>query len=162
TFVATAATALLLGARVVFADVQDDTANLDPAAASAALTARTKAITAVDYAGHPADHDELAALGPLLIDDAAHAIGSSPPGRPGASLADLTTCSFFPTKTVTTAEGGAVAATDRHLLERARGFKNHGLVRDPSLQRWPDEGGWHQEVHALGLNYRLPDVLCAL
>jgi len=63
---------------------------------------------------------------------------------------------------VTTAEGGAVAVRVPELLERARGFKNHGLVREPSRQRWPDEGGWHQEVHALGLNYRLPDVLCAL
>ena len=48
------------------------------------------------------------------------------------------------------------------LLARARGFRNHGLVRDKAAQRYPDEGAWHQEVHEFGLNYRLPDVLCAL
>ncbi|MEV0617353.1 aminotransferase class V-fold PLP-dependent enzyme [Nonomuraea sp. NPDC050404] len=166
TFVATAATAALLGVRVVFADVQDDTGNLDPDAAAAALTCRTRAITAVDYAGHPADYDELREVaeraGAVLVADAAHSIGSEYKDRPVGALADLTTFSFFPTKTVTTAEGGAVAATDPERLRRAARFRNHGLVRDPAEQRDPGEGGWHQEVHEFGLNYRLPDVLCAL
>ncbi|GAA2891928.1 UDP-4-amino-4,6-dideoxy-N-acetyl-beta-L-altrosami ne transaminase [Streptosporangium fragile] len=166
TFVATAATAALLGARVVFADVEPDTANLDPEAARAAVTPRTRVIAAVDYAGHPADHDGLREVadgaGALLLDDAAHSIGSLHRGRPVGSLADLTTFSFFPTKTVTTAEGGAVAAADPGLLDRAARFRNHGLVREPALQRDPGHGGWHQEVHTFGLNYRLPDVLCAL
>ncbi|WP_336213031.1 DegT/DnrJ/EryC1/StrS family aminotransferase [Nonomuraea sp. LPB2021202275-12-8] len=166
TFVATAATAALRGARVVFADVQPDTGNLDPDSAAALVTGRTRAITAVDYAGHPADYDELRALavrcGALLIGDAAHSIGSTYRDRPVGGLADLTTFSFFPTKTVTTAEGGAVAATDPERFGRASRFRNHGLVRDPAEQRDPDHGGWHQEVHDFGLNYRLPDVLCAL
>jgi perosamine synthetase len=166
TFVATASSAVLLGATVVFADVEDDTANLDPAAAEAVCTSRTRAVTAVDYAGHPAEYDELRkltdAVGATLIADAAHAIGSTYRGRPAGSLADLTTFSFFPTKNLTTAEGGAVAATDPELLGRARSFKGIGMVRDRELLRRPDEGGWHQEVHSFGLNYRLPDVLCAL
>ncbi|NUT42599.1 MAG: aminotransferase class I/II-fold pyridoxal phosphate-dependent enzyme [Thermoactinospora sp.] len=166
TFAATASTCALLGATPVFADVDPETANLDPDAVAAAITPRTAVITAVDYAGHPADYDALRDLadgaGATLIGDAAHAIGSSYKGRPVGSLADLTTFSFFPTKTVTTAEGGAVAALDAGLLQRAGSFKNHGLVRDRELQRDPDHGGWHQEVHTLGLNYRLPDVLCAL
>ncbi|QFY06176.1 aminotransferase class V-fold PLP-dependent enzyme [Nonomuraea phyllanthi] len=166
TFVATAATAALLGARVVFADVQPDTGNLDPEAVAALVTPRTRAVTAVDYAGHPADYDELRALcdpaGAVLVADAAHSIGSAYKDRPVGSLADLTTFSFFPTKTVTTAEGGAVAAADPEMLRRALRFRNHGLVRDPAEQREPDTGGWHQEVHEFGLNYRLPDVLCAL
>ncbi|MGP3932483.1 DegT/DnrJ/EryC1/StrS family aminotransferase [Nonomuraea sp. KM88] len=166
TFVATAATAALLGARVVFADVQPDTGNLDPGSAAALVTPRTRVVTAVDYAGHPADYDELRAVadgaGALLMADAAHSIGSAYKGRPVGALADLTTFSFFPTKTVTTAEGGAVAAADPERLLRAARFMNHGLVRDPAEQRHSGEGGWHQEVHAFGLNYRLPDVLCAL
>lgn len=166
TFVATAATAMQLGARVVFADVEEDTANLDPAAAAAALTGRTRVVTAVDYAGHPAEYDDLAkvcaAADATLLADAAHAIGSRYRGRAVGSLADLTTFSFYPTKTLTTAEGGAVAVADPILLGKARRFRNHGLVRDPVEQRFPDEGGWHQEVSTLGLNYRLPDVLCAL
>ncbi|QWF80180.1 DegT/DnrJ/EryC1/StrS family aminotransferase [Amycolatopsis sp. CA-230715] len=163
TFVATAATAVLRGAKVVFADVEEDTANLDPAAAKAAVTSRTKVVAAVDYAGHPAELDELKAVAgdALLLEDAAHSIGGTWHGRPVGSIADLTTFSFFPTKNLTTAEGGAVVASGE-LLERARAFRNHGLVRDKAAQRYPDEGPWHQEVHEFGLNYRLPDVLCAL
>jgi dTDP-4-amino-4,6-dideoxygalactose transaminase len=166
TFVATASTAAMLGATVVFADVEDDTANLDPAAVEAAVTGRTKAITAVDYAGHPAEYDDLRKIadnaGAVLIADAAHAIGSSYKGRPVGTLADLTTFSFFPTKNLTTTEGGAVASIIPELEQRARTFRTVGLVRDKAKLRWPDEGGWHQEVPEFGLNYRLPDVLCAL
>ena len=166
TFVATAAAAALHGATVVFADVEPDTGNLDVAAARAAMTERTKVIAAVDYAGLPASPDEFAALahgaGALFLEDAAHSIGSTWDGRPVGSFADLTTLSFFPTKNLTTAEGGAVVTADPTLETRARRFKNHGLVRERDQQRWPDEGPWHQEVHELGLNYRLPDVLAAL
>ncbi|TWH74224.1 DegT/DnrJ/EryC1/StrS family aminotransferase [Modestobacter roseus] len=166
TFVATAATAALLGARVVFADVDEASGCLDPGAAAAAVTSRTTVVASVDYAGAPADMDALrevaAGAGALLLEDAAHSIGTTWRGRPVGSLADLTTFSFFATKNLTTAEGGAVVSTSPELLTRAARFRNHGLVRDPAEQREPDEGPWHQEVHALGLNYRLPDVLCAL
>lgn len=166
TFVATAATAVMLGATVRFADVMPDTGNLDPAAAAAEVSSSTAAIAAVDYAGHPARLDDLLTLahnaGALLLEDAAHSIGSTSKGRPVGSLADLTAFSFFPTKNLTTGEGGAIAALDDALLARARRFRSHGLVRDRESQRYPDEGPWHQEVHELGLNYRLPDVLCAL
>lgn len=165
-FVATAATAAILGAKIVFADVEADTANLDPAAVESALTAETRVVTAVDYAGHPAALDELGALarrsGTVLIEDAAHSLGGTWQGRLVGSLADLTTFSFFPTKNVTTAEGGAVAATREDLHTKAKRYRNHGLLREPSALRDPDVGGWHQEVHEFGLNYRLPDVLCAL
>ncbi|WP_326956307.1 DegT/DnrJ/EryC1/StrS family aminotransferase [Amycolatopsis sp. NBC_01286] len=166
TFVATAATAALFGAKVVFADVEADTGNLSVEAATAAMTERTKVVAAVDYAGHPAELDALGKLahdaGALLLEDAAHSVGGAWQGRPVGSIADLTTFSFFPTKNLTTAEGGAVVTPDAHLLDRARKFRNHGLVRDRAEQRYPDEGAWHQEVHEFGLNYRLPDVLCAL
>jgi perosamine synthetase len=161
-----ASSAIAQGASIVFADVEEDTANLDPAAAAAAVTSRTRVVSAVDYAGHPAEYDELRKVadgaGALLLADAAHAIGSIYRDRPVGSLADLTTFSFFPTKNLTTAEGGAVAAADPALLLRAKRFRGIGLVREHDQLRYPDEGGWHQEVHEFGLNYRLPDVLCAL
>lgn len=166
TFVATASGASLLGAAVVFADITEDTANIDPAAVEAAVTSSTRAIAAVDYAGHPADYDELRKIADnteaVLVADAAHAIGSTYHGRPVGSLADLTTFSFFPTKNLTTGEGGAVASTDPFLLERARAFRTVGMVKGKDKLRSPDEGGWFYEVPEFGLNYRLPDVLCAL
>ena len=166
TFIATQATAALLGARIVFADIQADTGNIDPKAVEAAITPRTKAVVAVDYAGHPADLDELREIadkyGIYLIEDAAHAIGSTYKDRPIGSIADITTFSFFPTKNLTTAEGGAVSSIHPELLQRARRFARQGMIREREEFLIKTEGIWHQEVHEFGLNYRLPDILCAL
>jgi dTDP-4-amino-4,6-dideoxygalactose transaminase len=166
TFIATQATAALMGAKIVFADIQLDTGNLDPEAVDAAITPRTKAIVAVDYAGHPADLDELREIadrrGVYLIEDAAHAIGSTYKNRPVGSIADITTFSFFPTKNFTTGEGGAVSSIHPELLSRARRFSRQGLIRNRDEFLIKTEGAWHQEVHEFGLNYRLSDILCAL
>jgi dTDP-4-amino-4,6-dideoxygalactose transaminase len=166
TFIATQATAALFGATIVFADVQPDTGNIDPQAVEAAITTRTKAIVAVDYAGHPADLDELRVIADkysiFLIEDAAHSIGSTYRNRPVGSIADITTFSFFPTKNITTGEGGAVASIHPELLSRAKSFSRQGMVREAERFLVKDEGPWHQEVHEFGLNYRLPDLLCTL
>ena len=166
TFVATASTAIAQGASVVFADVQSDTGNIDPDAVAAAVSSKTRVIAGVDYAGHPVDADELGAIaksaGAYFLEDAAHSIASTYRGRPVGSLADVTAFSFFPTKNMTTGEGGAVVSPDASIVERARRFRSHGLVRDKADQRYPNEGPWHQEVHEFGLNYRLPDVLAAI
>jgi dTDP-4-amino-4,6-dideoxygalactose transaminase len=166
TFIATQAAAAMFGATIVFADVKLSTANIDPKAVEAAITSRTKAIVAVDYAGHPADLDELRAIadrhGIYLIEDASHSIGSIYKGRPVGSIADITTFSFFPTKNITTGEGGAISSIHTELLEKAKRFSRQGLVRVPKEFRIKDQGPWHQEVHEFGLNYRLPDILCAL
>jgi dTDP-4-amino-4,6-dideoxygalactose transaminase len=166
TFVATASCASVLGATVVFADVCEDTGNLDPHAVSAAMTDRTRVVAGVDYAGHPIDATALTEIAhrgeAVLLEDAAHSVGGALDGRPVGSLADVTTFSFFPTKNLTTAEGGAVVSLLDEVVDRARTYRSIGLVRDPDVLRSPDEGPWHQEVHAFGLNYRLPDLLCAL
>jgi len=166
TFVSTASCASVLGATIVFADVCEDTGNLDPQAVSAAMTERTRVVAGVDYAGHPIDTTALTRIAhqgnAVLLEDAAHSIGGSLDGQPVGSLADVTTFSFFPTKNLTTAEGGAVVSLQDEVVDRARAYRSIGLVRDPAVLRSPDEGPWHQEVHDFGLNYRLPDVLCAL
>jgi perosamine synthetase len=154
-----------MGATPVFADIRSDTLCLDPDRAKAAITPRTRAIAAVDFAGHPADMDRLMALARehdlLVIEDAAHAIGGRYKKRPVGSLAHLTTFSFHPVKTITTGEGGAVLTDDPALAERARDFRNHGLVRDRErLSR--QEGSWYYEVQSLGFNYRLTAIQCAL
>ncbi|WP_132287835.1 UDP-4-amino-4,6-dideoxy-N-acetyl-beta-L-altrosamine transaminase [Kribbella sp. VKM Ac-2568] len=166
TFVATASCAAILGAKVVFADVEEDTALLDPAAVEAAVTERTKVVAAVDYAGHPADYDALQpiadSVGARTLDDAAHSVGGFYRGRPVGDLADVTTLSFFPTKNLTTGEGGAVVAKDPAVGQKAHEFHFIGLVRDPERFEITDEGPWHQEVHEFGVNYRLTDIACAL
>lgn len=166
TFVATASAASMLGATVVFADISEDTGNIDPDAVGALVNDRTRVVAGVDYAGHPIDAPALRRvterLGIFLLEDAAHSVGGSLDGRPVGSLSDVTTFSFFPTKNLTTAEGGAVVAADDRVLERAATFRNIGMVKDQSRQRQPNEGDWWYEVHDLGVNYRLPDVLAAL
>jgi dTDP-4-amino-4,6-dideoxygalactose transaminase len=166
TFVATASTASVLGATIVFADVEEDTALIDPGAVSALVGDRTRVVAAVDYAGHPCDYDRLnelaAGVGAVTLADAAHSVGGTSHGRPVGDLADITTMSFFPTKNLTTGEGGAVVAKDPALAQRAAEFHNIGLIRDPDRFEITDQGPWHQEVHELGLNYRLTDIGSAL
>ena len=166
TFIATQATAAMLGAKVVFCDVSLETGNIDPNQVESLITSRTKALVAVDYAGHPCEMDELREIadrhGIYLIEDAAHSIGSNYKEKPVGSLADLTTFSFFPTKNMTTGEGGAVSSPNPDLLLRARRFARQGLVREFDQFKLDVDGPWHQEVHQFGLNYRLPDILCAL
>jgi dTDP-4-amino-4,6-dideoxygalactose transaminase len=98
----------------------------------------------------------------IFIEDASHALGSKYKGNFVGSIADITTFSFFPTKNITTGEGGAVACKDPQLLRKAKRFARQGLIRDKSEFKITTEGPWHQEVHELGLNYRLSDILAAL
>lgn len=165
TFAATANAALYLGAGVRFVDVQEDTGNIDPSLVEAAITPRTKAIVAVDYAGHPADYDELRDIadrhGLLMLADAAHSLGAAYHGAPVGTLAHASALSFHPVKPITTAEGGAVVTDDADLAERAARFRTHGITSDPALVA-PGEGAWYYEQLDLGYNYRLTDVQAAL
>jgi dTDP-4-amino-4,6-dideoxygalactose transaminase len=166
TFIATQATAIMLGAKIVFADISPKTGNIDPNRVEELITRKTKAIVAVDYAGHPAEILELRRIADkynlYLIEDAAHSIGSNFQDFPVGSIADITTFSFFPTKNLTTGEGGAISSKDLQLLNKAKLFARQGLIRNPSEFKLAFDGPWHQEVHHFGLNYRLPDILCAL
>jgi UDP-4-amino-4,6-dideoxy-N-acetyl-beta-L-altrosamine transaminase len=166
TFIATQATAAMCGAKIVFSDIQSDTGNIDPLQIEEKITSRTKAIVAVDYAGHPADLDEIRKICDkhklIFIEDASHALGSKYKNNYVGSIADITTFSFFPTKNITTGEGGAIACKDPQILQKARRFARQGLIREKKEFRITTEGPWHQEVHEFGLNYRLPDILAAL
>jgi perosamine synthetase len=168
TFAASANSVLYRGARPVFADITDDTGNLDPQQAERAITAKTKAIIAVDFAGHPADFKKLAALtkskGLRLIEDAAHSIGARLDGKPVGALADLTTLSFHPVKTITCGEGGAVLTHSEELYKKLMLFRTHGITRETELLQDAElkDAPWHYEMHELGMNYRIPDMLCAL
>ena len=134
TFVATQATAILSGAKAVFADVDAETGNLDPNEALKSITPRTVAITTVDYAGHPGALDELRRIADehrlYLIQDAAHSLGSTYFGKKVGEIADLTTFSFFPTKNIASGEGGAISSQNPELLQKAKLFARQGLIRD--------------------------------
>lgn len=164
TFCATANVILHQGATPVFADVRPDTLTIDVDEVRRRLTPRTKAIVAVDYAGHPADLDPLLELsarhGLTLIEDAAHALGALYRGRPVGAIGHLTVFSFHPVKHVTTGEGGMVTCDDAGLARRLRLFRNHGIDSDARDRQ--AQGQWYYEMTELGLNYRLTDVACAL
>jgi dTDP-4-amino-4,6-dideoxygalactose transaminase len=166
TFIATQATAALLGAKIVFADIDLDTGLINLECIKKAITAKTKAIVLVDYAGQPCDvkavRELIAGRDIKIVQDAAHSLGSFINGEPVGSQADVTTFSFFATKNITTGEGGAVSSPDKTILQKAKEFSRQGLVRDPSRFKNPPPGPWHQEVHEFGLNYRLTDFQCAL
>jgi UDP-4-amino-4,6-dideoxy-N-acetyl-beta-L-altrosamine transaminase len=169
TFCATANCILYQGATPVFADVSSDTLNLDPEEVSRKVSARTKAIFAVDYAGHPAALDELDQLAktqaphgqsPLLIEDACHALGAEYHGKRVGGIADMTVFSFHPVKHLTTGEGGMVATNDARLAETLRRFRNHGISSEARQRQ--EAGQWFYEMVLLGFNYRLTDIACAL
>ena len=166
TFVATQATAINLGAKVVFADIDLATGLISTEEIAKKITKKTKAIVLVDYAGQPCDIDEvkrlIAGTGIKIIQDAAHSLGSMYKNQPVGSLADVTTFSFYPTKNITTGEGGAVSTQDGDIYTRAKEFGRQGLVRDSNRFLLDNDGPWHQEVHEFGLNYRLNDFQCAL
>lgn len=167
TFAASANCVLYCGGRPVFADIDPETWNISPDSIREKVTERTKAIVAVDFGGVPVDAAAIRSIcdefGLVFIEDAAHAIGSHhADGRLVGSVADFTTFSFHPVKTVTTGEGGAVATNDPALAQRMLLFAKHGITRDRELLRHPDEGGWYYEQLELGYNYRISDIEAAL
>jgi dTDP-4-amino-4,6-dideoxygalactose transaminase len=166
TFIATQATAALLGARIVFADIDLETGLINLECIKRAITKKTKAIVLVDYAGQPCDvkavREIISGRDIKIVQDAAHSLGSFINGEPVGSQADVTTFSFFATKNITTGEGGAVSSPDKVIFQRAKEFARQGLVKDPSRFKNSPSGPWHQEVHEFGLNYRLTDFQCAL
>ncbi len=153
-FVASANCARYLGAEVELIDIDPATLNLD----TTAIPNDLDALVPVHYAGLPIDLAELSARPPVVIEDAAHALGAWTPDGPVGNCAysDMTCFSFHPVKPVTTGEGGVVTTNNAELAERLRRFRSHGTIRDET------QGGWYYEVAELGMNYRLTDIQAAL
>ena len=167
TFAASANCALYCGAKPVFADVNPETYNIDPESIKAHITDRTKAVVAVDFTGQAVELDEIKAIceehGLILIEDAAHSIGTAYKGKMVGSIADMTTFSFHPVKTVTAGEGGAILTNDDELYKKLVLAHTHGITHDEELMEdAPHEGPWYYEEIALGYNYRMTDFQAAL
>ena len=184
TFAATANCARYQGAEVVFADVDPDSGLMTPQTLADAIGRlggrRLKAVLPVHLGGHAVDLPALRALadaeGAVLVEDACHAVGTETTfgnvaERVGDTRHSAMACfSFHPVKTMTTAEGGMVTTNDPVMARRMILLRSHGITREPAEFTAPEmslnaSGGanpWSYEMQALGYNYRLPDLLCAL
>lgn len=166
TFLASANCALYCGAKPVFADIDEETYNIDPKEIEKALTPRTKAVVAVDYTGQVVDLDTIMETchkqNVVVIEDAAHSIGTLYKGRPVGSVADMTTFSFHPVKTVTAGEGGAILTDNEEYYRKLLLYRSHGMTRDPAQMTKESEGGWYYQMIDLGYNYRMTDMQAAL
>ena len=167
TFVASANCAAYVGATPRFADIDPATLNVSAQTLAPALTERTRAVVPVDFAGLPVDGRAIReAVGPevTVIEDASHALGAHDGEAPtGACLhADMAVFSFHPVKTIAAGEGGMVTTRDPELQRRLARFRTHGITKDPEMLTVADPGGWYQEQHELGFNYRLSDIHSAL
>ena len=166
TFAASSNCILYCGAKPVFADIDAETYNIDPQSIRERITPATRAIVAVDFTGQAVKLDEIKEIcrehNLLLIEDAAHAIGTKYKGQSVGSIADMTCFSFHPVKTVTGGEGGAVTTNDEQLYRRLRRLRTHGITRNPEEMVHPTDDPWYNEQVELGYNYRMTDFQAAL
>lgn len=166
TFAASANCVRYCGAKVVFADINEDTYNIDVSSVRKLVTERTKAIIAVDYTGQAVDLYELRKIcteyGLYLIEDGAHSIGTLYDGKPVGSLADITTFSFHPVKTVTAGEGGACMTNSTEIYSKLLLARTHGITKNPDLMINKEPDPWYYEQLSLGYNYRITDIQAAL
>lgn len=166
TFAASANCALYCGATPVFADINPETYNIDPKSIREHITEKTKAVVAVDFTGQAVEMDVIRKICDeyhlILIEDAAHSIGTAYKGVKVGSLADITCMSFHPVKTVTGGEGGAVLTNNKEYYHKLMLARAHGITRDVEAMSGEPEGPWYYEEIALGYNYRITDFQAAL
>ncbi len=165
TFAASANAVLYCGGTPVFADIDPVTYNIDPDRIEEKITDKTKAIIPVDFSGQSVDMDRIKEVADkhdlIIIEDAAHALGSEYKGRKVGSQADMIEFSFHPVKPITTAEGGIVTTNSEELYKKMMIFRTHGITRDQEILN-ENHGPWYYEQQHLGYNYRLTDVQSAL
>ena len=166
TFAASANCALYCGAKPVFADIDPNTYNISPKSVEEKIGERTKAVVAVDFTGQAVELEKLQNICKknklVLIEDGAHSIGTKYNGKAVGSIADMTTFSFHPVKTVTGGEGGAVLTNNEQYYKKLLLYRAHGITRDPELLERESHGSWYYEQIDLGMNYRMTDIQAAL
>lgn len=165
TFAASANCVLYCGGTPVFADIDPYTWNIDPKEIEKKITSKTKAVIAVDFTGQAVQLDEIKEIckkhNLILIEDAAHSIGTKYKGVPVGGIADLTTFSFHPVKTITCGEGGAILTNNEEFYKKMQLFRSHSITRDPDLMTKNPFNGYNEQVE-LGFNYRMTDFQAAL
>ncbi len=165
TFAASANCVRYVNAVPVFADIDRESYNIEPKQIEERITAKTRGIIPVHFTGQPCDMDSIHRIAEehnlIVIEDAAHALGATYKGQRIGGLSDMTIFSFHPVKHITTAEGGMVLTNDEALYQKLLLYRTHGITREESLLSH-QEGPWYYEQLALGYNYRLSDLQCAL
>ncbi|MBI5643141.1 MAG: UDP-4-amino-4,6-dideoxy-N-acetyl-beta-L-altrosamine transaminase [Deltaproteobacteria bacterium] len=175
TFLASSNSALYAGAIPVFADIDEETFNIDPAEIERKIryNSPVRAIIPVHFAGHPCDMERISEVARennlVVIEDACHALGASWKDRLGnlqrvgnCSHSDMTVFSFHPVKSITTGEGGAITTNDPVLYKKLKLLRSHGVTKNAAEFKAHDDAPWLYEMHELGFNYRLSDIQCAL
>lgn len=175
TFLASSNCILYAGGTVKFADIELETANINPDEIQKQITPKTKAIIPVHFAGQSCDMEKIKAIAntynkanpptlqssnpPYIIEDAAHAIGSDYKNTKVGSCkySDMTIFSFHPVKTITTGEGGAITTNNEELYKKLLALRSHGMYKDGKMV-----STWEYEMRDLGFNYRLTDIQAAL
>jgi len=161
-FIATANAPLFVGAKPVFADIEEETYGLSPDDVAERITNKTKAIMPIHYAGCPCKIRELKDLaedhGLLLIEDAAESLGASIDGRKVGTFGDSAILSFCQNKIITTGEGGAVVTDSRQVYESLKLIRSHGRLEISDYFSSTD----YMDYVSLGYNFRMPNILAAL
>lgn len=148
-------------AKILFADVEKGTLNIDVEHVKRLITPRTKAIVCVHYGGLPCDMDELHALGKEynipIIEDAAHALGATYKGKHIGEMSDYTMFSFQAIKHITTADGGMLMIKDKNLVEKGKRIRWFGIDRSAK-----QKGIWENDITEIGYKYQMNDVAAAI
>ncbi|MDD5326936.1 MAG: DegT/DnrJ/EryC1/StrS family aminotransferase [Phycisphaerae bacterium] len=156
TFIASANTIIMTGAKPVFVDIDSKTLNIDPAKIEAAITKKTKAIMPVEAFGSPADFDKICKIAKkhnlIILEDSCEALGSELNGKKAGTFGKISVFAFYPNKQITTGEGGMILTDDDDLADMCVSLRNQGRGKT---------GAWLSHER-LGYNYRLSDINCAL
>lgn len=165
TFAASANCVRYVGGTVVFADINENTYNIDPLEIEKKITSKTKAIIPVHFTGQPVELDAIQCLAKkhnlIVIEDGAHALGAEYKGQKIGALSDMTMFSFHPVKHITTGEGGIITTNNEEYYKKLLQFRSHGITRDAeSMAR--NDGPWFYDMQFLGYNYRMTDIQAAL
>jgi perosamine synthetase len=162
TFIATANAALFVGARPVFADIEEETYGLDPRDVTRKITPETKAVIPIHYGGCPCKIDEISRIarehGLLLIEDAAESFGASIGGRKAGTFGECAILSFCSNKIITTGEGGAAVTDSAEVYEKLKLIRSHGRA---DTANYFDSTEYMDYVD-LGYNFRMSDITAAL
>ncbi len=165
TFAATANVIEHAGATPVFADIDIETMNINPALVEKKVTKKTKVIMPVHMAGRPCDMDSLRKIAKknklVLIEDAAHAFGAKYKGKNIGNIGDLTVFSFYVTKNLITGEGGMVVTNNKKYADLIKIYSLHGMSKD-AWKRYSDEGFKHYLVQVPGFKYNMMDLQASI